>query len=71
MHCQGNTANEQEKEEGSGVIMDAKKIKAYSDIQRALGMIDGASYSIQDVGAGEFIDGAVKMIEKAVEVLME
>lgn len=51
--------------------VDMRKIKAWTDIQRAIGMIDGASFGIQDVGVGEYIDGAVKIIETAVEVLMQ
>ena len=51
--------------------MDLKKIKALSDIQRALGMIDGASCVIENVSAGAMIDSAVATIEAALEVLME
>ena len=50
---------------------DLKKMKAFSDIQRALGMIEGVSYSIDDVGVGEYIDGALKIIEIAVKELMQ
>jgi hypothetical protein len=51
--------------------MDLKKAKALSDIQRALGLIEGASCSVENASAGELIDAAVKMIENAVEELTE
>ncbi len=51
--------------------MNDKKIKALSDIQRALGIIDGASCIIENVSAGDMIGNAIEIIERSVEVLTE
>ena len=49
--------------------MTEKKLKAMSEIQRALGMIDGAACCIENLTAVDIIAAAIEMIEKAAEEL--
>jgi hypothetical protein len=50
--------------------MNDKKLKAVSDIQRALGWIEGVSLALDEVHWQQVSD-AVEQIEKSLEVLME
>lgn len=51
--------------------MDEKKMRAMLDIQRALGIIEGAACNVKCIPVGESIGSAVARIEDALEVLME
>lgn len=45
-----------------------EKIKAFSAIDRALGIIEGVSWVIDDKRSADALQAAVGMVEKAVEV---
>ena len=49
--------------------MDEKKMKALSEIQRALGMLEGFSYAV-DAGISEGIVDVVAIIDEALKELM-
>ena len=57
-----------EREEG-GVMrrVDDKKLKAISDIQRALGIIDGMSCVVENLTVADSLQAAVGMIEDALK----
>lgn len=49
--------------------MDEKKVAAYSQIQRALGMIEGVSFACTNEVAQALVD-AIQMIDAALEAVL-
>lgn len=50
--------------------MDEKKVKAISDIHRAMGIIDGLACGMPE-GAAMMANCATEMIEESLEVLLD
>ena len=50
--------------------MDEKKMKALSEIQRALGIIEGVSWAIDNNAAADSLQAAVGMIDDAIKEVL-